>query len=119
MDDAYLTEKYQSINYPILEHTTLKVPIWASNYWEALEEICKKKALWLAAEKKLKKEEAHKVLDLLSTVPWNYSLPQSLGYHIVELAQFYMDGWLGENQMDQMSLVINHQLQLTDQSILS
>jgi hypothetical protein len=81
------TEKYQSIHYPISEHTTfkLKVPIqvWAFDYWEALEGICEEKTLWLAAEKKLKREGAHELLDLLSTVSWNYSLPRSLGSHVV------------------------------------
>jgi hypothetical protein len=41
----------------------LKVPIWAFDYWEALEVICEEKALWLAVEKELKKEGAHEVLD--------------------------------------------------------
>jgi hypothetical protein len=45
-------KKNLSIDYPISEQTTLKVPIWAFDYWEALEGICKEKALWLAVDNK-------------------------------------------------------------------
>ena len=47
------TRKFQSIDYPISEGTTLKVPIWVFDYWEALEGICEEKDLWLAAENKV------------------------------------------------------------------
>ena len=47
------TRKFQSIDYPISEGTTLKVPIWVFDYWEALEGICEEKNLWLAAENKV------------------------------------------------------------------
>ena len=83
---------------------------------EALEGICEEKALWLAVEKRLKKEEAHDILDLLSTVPWNYSLLQSLG-SLVDLAIFCTDNWLKDIQMDQMAFVINNQLQSTNRII--
>ena len=58
-------KKIQSIDHPILEQTTLKVPIWAFDYWVAIERISKEKALWLVVEKKLKREGAHSILDLL------------------------------------------------------
>ena len=112
------TKKCQSLDYPISDQTTLKVPIWAFDYWEALEGICEEKTLWLAVEKKLKKEGAHEILDLLSTVPWNYSLPRFLGSHVVELAKFGTDDWLGDVQMDQMVFVINNKLQSTDWVVL-
>jgi hypothetical protein len=67
--EADTTKKYQSIDYPISEHTNLKVPIWVFDFWEALERICEEKVLWLAVEKQLKKEGAHDILDLLSTIP--------------------------------------------------
>jgi Ulp1 family protease catalytic subunit len=116
--EAGSTKKYQSIDYPISTTQTLKVPIWAFDYWEALERICEEKDLWLAVEKKLKKEGAHEITDLLSTVPWNYSLPRSLGFHVVELAKFCTDDWMGDVQMDQMVFVINNQLQSTNQIVL-
>ena len=112
------TKKCQSIDYPISEQTTLKVPIWAFDYWEAMEGICEEKALWLAAERTLKKDGAHDILELLSTIPWGYSLPRILGFKVVELARFCTDGWLKTIHMDQMGFVINNQLQSEDQMIL-
>ena len=94
------------------------MPIWVFDYWEALEGICEEKDLWLAAENKLKKEGSHEILDLLSTVPWNYSMPHSLGSRVVELAKFCTDDWLPGVQMDQMAFVINHQLKSTYQIVL-
>lgn len=111
-------KKSQSIDYPISKQTTLKVPIWVFDYWEALKEICEEKALWLAVEKKLKEEGAHEILDLLSTVPWNYSLPPFLGFHVTELAKFCTDDWLGDVQMDQMVFIINNKLQSTNHHIV-
>ena len=112
------TKKYQSIEYSISEKTTLKVPIWAFDYGEALEGICQEKALWLAVEKNLKEEGAHEILDLLSTVQWNYSLPRSLGSHLLSLAKFGTDDWLEGVQMDQMAFIINNEMQSTDEIIL-
>ena len=116
--EAGTKHKCQSIDYPISEKTTLKIPIWALDYWEAMERICDEKELWLAVEKNLKKEGSHNILDLLSTVPWGYSLPRSLGFHVIELAKFCTDDWLGAVQMDQMVFVMNNQLQSKDQMIL-
>ena len=112
------TKHFQSIDYPISEQKTLKVPIWAFDYWEALEKICEEKAVWLAAEKKLKKEGAHDILDLLSTVPWNYSLPRALG-SVIQLAEFCTDDWLQTIHMDQMAIVVNDQMPSTEQIVLT
>ena len=96
----------------------MKVPIWAFDYWEALEEICEEKAVWLAAEKKLKKEGAHDILDLLSTVPWNYSLPRALG-SVIQLAKLLTDDWLEGINMDQIAFVVNNQMPSTEQIVLT
>ena len=78
-------QKYQSINYPVTNEQTLKIPIWVLEYWEILEKhkgICEQKELWLAAETNLKREQAHNVLNILATIPWSYKLPRHLGSQI-------------------------------------
>ncbi|KAI0045359.1 hypothetical protein FA95DRAFT_126089 [Auriscalpium vulgare] len=93
---------------------SVRMPIWVITFWHFEHPVIKAKTAWASAlnwlEGKSMSAEYPPAKHLLTTLPWNTSLPVDIPGEPSSLAQYLSPAWLSDDHMDQMGSLLGYRL---------
>jgi hypothetical protein len=100
-----------SFSYPVRPMSTLQLPLWVLDFWEAAHQVINSKSIWNTAIQWIRSKEELRALTLFEQLPWTGKLGQHM--KIEDLALLCSEKWLSSDYMDLFSTVINDELRLS------
>jgi hypothetical protein len=99
-----------SFFYPVRSMSTIQLPLWVLDFWEAAHQVINSKAVWNTAIQWIRSKGELRALTLFEQLPWTGTLVQHMT--IKDLALLCSEKWLSSKYMDLFGSVLNDELQL-------
>lgn len=90
--------------------SAVTLPIWALSFWKSVATYWDDIRWWHRASETLKTLECHHAHALLGTIPWSVPFPIP-ELRVRDLAKLATDSWLGDDQIDLLTWLVNRHLE--------
>lgn len=88
----------------------IRMPLWVIRYWESMDALADDIHWWKKAISHLQDDSDNDALAVLSTIPWDGTLPLGLSWRVWDLAGLATTEWLSGTQLDMLGQYFNSQL---------
>jgi hypothetical protein len=100
-----------SFFYPVRSMSTLQLPLWVLDFWQAAHRVINSKSVWNSAIQWIRSKGEFRALTLFEQLPWSGTL---VVQHttIEDLAPLCSEKWLSSKHIDLFGTVLNDELRL-------